>query len=65
MVLQQSSFDNPALLASFSATLLNMAERDGKGMEGTVVAESQEKKGMEAFVFSMATVLNNSIHIVE
>ena len=65
MVPQQSSFGNPALLASFSVTLLNMAESDGKGMERTVVAASQEKKVMEVFVFSVASVLNNSINMLE
>ena len=65
MVPQHSSFGNPALLTSFSATLLNMSECDGKGMERTVVAASQERKGMEVFVFSMATALNNSINILE
>lgn len=65
MVPQQSIFGNLALLASFSATMLNMAESDGKGMEWIVVAASQNKKGMEVFVFSIVTVLNNSINILE
>lgn len=47
MVPQQSSFANPAPLACFSAALLIMAESDGKGMEVTILAASQDKKGMQ------------------
>lgn len=69
MVPQQSFFGNPALLASFSATMLKASfsatMHDGKGMEWIVVAASQKKKGMEVFVFSIVTVLNNSINILE
>lgn len=65
MVPQHSSFGNPALLAAFSATLLNMAERDRKGMAGSAAAASQERKGMEVFVFCLAAVLNNGINILE